>query len=601
MATISNTITLRDRMSSVIERISDRMRRLDRDARISGRTMTESAESMSNAFGNVGSKIVVLASAVQLLRDAADVIGKITAVADEYSSINARLGLILKNGESLVDIQNQVYASAERSRGSYAGMASAVAKIGQNSAKYFNNSNSEIIAFTELLQKSFTIGGASATEMASGLTQISQALSLGKLQGDEFNSIMENASVYGKAIRNEFSNLSDEEFGKLKEAGGITAGVMRNAMFNAAEDINKKFANIPITFSQAWVIAKDKALKALQPLMQRMTDWLSTGGAEKLTQILQQAADAAIILGNAILWIVDNWNTLKPLIEGAIALFIGWQVAVWLLNTSVFILSGAFATLFAELVVATGGLILIAAAIGAAILWVYKWIESVGGIKQAWAIVLDWLLTAWDNLRISGVALTGYLLDAFEFMGLGILKVFQMVVNSANTAVNAIIELLNNIPGVNISTIGKVTLADDFQAYAMEAAKSRAENVRNLQKEAAERSQARKDAYAPVQGPAEPTGAAGQQPDWAKFAGAGAPTGSSNDPINTKVKGDVTIADEDLKYMREMARVNFVNKFTTLRPSVRATFGDISKEVDIDGLVSHLADIIETSTNSALQ
>ena len=90
--------------------------------------------------------------------------------------------------ENLSQIQNQILASANDARASYTNMAASIAKMGTLAGKAFpdtmgNIDTDEIIKFTELMNKNFVVGGSSATEQASAMYQLTQAMAAGKLQG----------------------------------------------------------------------------------------------------------------------------------------------------------------------------------------------------------------------------------------------------------------------------------------------------------------------------------------------------------------------------------------------------------------------------------
>ena len=121
------------------------------------------------------------------------------AIVDEFTNTATRLDLINDGLQTQVELQNKIFAAAKRSRGAYTAMADAVAKMGLLAKDSFTNNN-ELIAFTELVQKSFKLSGASQSEQSSALLQLTQAMAAGRLQGDEFRSIMENAPMIADAI-----------------------------------------------------------------------------------------------------------------------------------------------------------------------------------------------------------------------------------------------------------------------------------------------------------------------------------------------------------------------------------------------------------------
>lgn len=150
--------------------------------------ISSKAESATSSIGRLVSGLLSLATA----KMAIDTI-------DSTVLTNSRLSMINDGGQTDKQLQNKIMQSANNSRSTYATTASNVAKLGLLAEDSFNN-NDELIRFAELLNKSFKVGGASTSEQEAGTYQLTQAMAAGKLQGDEFRSIMENAPLVAQAI-----------------------------------------------------------------------------------------------------------------------------------------------------------------------------------------------------------------------------------------------------------------------------------------------------------------------------------------------------------------------------------------------------------------
>lgn len=144
-------------------------------------------------------------------------VSKLVGLADTMTSTRARLDLINDGLQTTSELQGKIAESANRARASYTDTAAAVAKLGVLAGNAFG-SNDEMIAFAELMNKNFVIGGASQSEQSAAMYQLTQAMAAGKLQGDEFRSIMENAPLLAQAI----ADFTGKSKGELKEmsAGG---------------------------------------------------------------------------------------------------------------------------------------------------------------------------------------------------------------------------------------------------------------------------------------------------------------------------------------------------------------------------------------------
>src|SRR5690606_1387445 len=158
-------------------------------------------------------------------------------------------------------------------------------------------------------------------EQTAGMYQLTQAMAAGKLQGDEFRSIMENAPMLADAIA-KFTGKSKGELKEMSAKGEITADIIKAALFMAADDINKKFETMPKTFGDLLQQLKNEAFRAFQPVFQRWNQWLNSaqGAAvmQKLTQALYVAAQAADVLLGTLIWIVNtiqsNWSIIEPIL-----------------------------------------------------------------------------------------------------------------------------------------------------------------------------------------------------------------------------------------------------------------------------------------------
>lgn len=188
-------------------------------------------------------------------------IESITKAADTIASTKARLNLMNDGLQTTEQLNKMIYLSAQSARASYADTAAQVAKLGILAGDAFGSS-AEVIKFTELMNKAFVIGGTSANEASAAMYQLTQAMGAGKLQGDEFRSIMENAPLLATKIADAMGKTKDQ-LKELSSSGAITADVIRNALFKASDEIEKKFASMPVTFSQALTMMKNDAYMIL--------------------------------------------------------------------------------------------------------------------------------------------------------------------------------------------------------------------------------------------------------------------------------------------------------------------------------------------------
>lgn len=615
---ISTEITLRDSMSAKLESITKRVERvnavLSKTDTISdqvgmGAAYDAAADSISRADAQmnnfnqhqdeaankaekVQSKFERLVNTVKnlaIVRFASQFGKQILDLADTMTATRARLDLMNDGLQTTEELQSMIMASANRSRAAYQTTADAVSKMGIMAKDAFG-SNDELIKFTELINKQFTIAGTSAAGVDAAMLQLTQAMASGVLRGEELNSVFEQAPTIIQTIA-DYLDVPIGQIRAMAQEGQITSTVVKNAMLASADEINARFESMPMTFSQVWTIAKNVALNAFEPVIQT--------------------------IGAGANWIYENWSKISPVFYGLAAAAAAYAVALGIQTTATWIANGAAKEFFVTLL--TNPLFWIALAVGVVVAALYKMIQAVGGVKNAWEICKAALLVAWAALKVSffatynwianlvdklklcwqkaGVAIADYMGD----MKVNVLTVLQNMINGAISIINDFIGLLNKIPGVNIDLIEQVTFATTAAAENEAAKQSRANSLNQYEADIREAQVEREATYSAArQELADATSklsktyanarsqAAQSNSDAAVSWNADGSVDVGNvDSVGSvgKIDSDVNIADEDLKFLRDVAEMRYVQNFVTLTPTV-AMDAQISERVDLDDVVS---------------
>lgn len=536
-----------------------------------------------------------------LIRSAMTAIGvkKIVELADNMTTTRARLDLMNDGLQTTAELEDKIMASANRSRASYQATADAVSKMGIMAKDAFG-SNDELIAFSELINKQFTIAGTSAAGIDAAMLQLTQAMSSGVLRGEELNSVFEQAPTIIQTI----ADYLGVPIGKIREMaaeGQITSTIVKNAMLASADEINAKFEQMPMTFSQVWTIAKNAILEAFTPVL--------------------------TMIGQGAQWIYDNWSTIAPIFWGLAAAALGYAVALGIQTAATWIANGAAQTFFTTLL--TNPLFWIALAIGVVVAAIYKWVQSVGGIKVAWLIACNAILTAWSWVKIGFMTGVYWVMNLFNrlqltfatvstniqnFMGdmkAGVLTILQNMVNSAIDIVNGFISTLNKIPGVSIDLIDQVTFGTTAQLENQAAKQARADELAAYQKQI-DNQIAKRDAALntmkaearaeTAQREAEIAAARAESAEQRAAADGFDSNVGNVDTVGTvgSVDSDINIAEEDLKFLRDVAEMRFVQNFVTLTPTV-AVDAQISEKVDVDEVVNRIETKLEDEFAAAAE
>lgn len=285
----------------------------------------------SSTAGGLLGKIKGIASAYLGMKAVKGMVG----LSDTITQTDARLSMMNDGLQTTAELNDMIYASAQRSRGSYLATADAVAKLGLMAGDAFS-SNKEIIAFMEQVNKQFKIAGTSAAGIDAAMLQLTQAMGSGVLRGEEYNSILEQAPNIIQAI----AKYMDVPKGKLKEMaadGQITADIVKAAMFACADETNAKFESMPRTWSDIWTSMKNRAIKALDPVLTKINQLANSERVQRtvnglinafsaLSVILTSVFDGVCVVYN---FVADNWSWISPIIMGIVGALLLYKAAVF--------------------------------------------------------------------------------------------------------------------------------------------------------------------------------------------------------------------------------------------------------------------------------
>ena len=260
-------------------------------------------------------------------------------LSDQLASTTARLNLMNDGLQTTQDLQNMIYLSAERSRGSYQATANAVSKLGLMAGDAFGSSE-EIIAFMEQVNKQFRIAGTETAGIDAAMLQLTQAMGSGVLRGEEYNSILEQAPNIIQAIA-DYMEVPKGQLKDMAAEGQITADIVKAAMFAAADETNAKFESMPQTFSQIGTSFQNTALMAFQPVLAQMNEIANgdafqgfvNGGIEALSVVAGVALEIFDLMIGIAQVTGDNWSWLGPIVYGVAAALAAYVAVLTIYNT----------------------------------------------------------------------------------------------------------------------------------------------------------------------------------------------------------------------------------------------------------------------------
>ena len=619
--------------------------------------IVDGAHNADNAMSGLVDQVKALAGAYLGIQG----VSKLVQGADTFIGNTARLGLLVKEGEKVQDIQTKIYEASQRSLTNYNDMTNAVAQLGITAAHSFSG-NDEIIMFTEQLNKQFKIAGTSAQAQSAAMYQLTQAMASGRLQGDEFRSIMENAPLLAATVA-QHMNLT---FGQLREAsseGKITADIIKKALLNpeAVEKATKMFNEMPMTFGDLWTQVMNRVNRGLEPLYIRLREmWNNPDMQTFLTQMTNgfvNAINMGIGLFNTLAGIAsflyNNWSMIAPAVYLVVGALTAAKLASMAYNTVIGI-STALSTLYtAWLNMQTGGTFaataaqygLNAALLACPITWIVLGIAAIIAIIYAVvaainhfgdtsysvtgaiaAAVMTLVALIWNALVGLVTAMAQYL----DFWSDLVAGVVEFIYNAFTGGFDSIWDGAANLIGNLISSflqLGKVvtTIIDAmFGTDWTGGLKSLQDKVtkwgknenaltveKNLVSNKVKESGLGRMGYAETQSDAYQWGK-GKVQDIKDMFKVGDKTYSTMplDAMNgiagntaatadntKKLTEGINLADEDIELLKETARISFVNRFTTMTPQITATFGDVHETADTKAIMN----VIEKSVMDALE
>lgn len=597
MATLKAVFKLFDGYSNTIKGIIEKTEKATKTIRGSSKEndkynaslkATETAAtSASNGLGRLISMVGGLATAK-----------KVMDLTDTYSSTNARLSMITDNLTEQKALQKDIFDAANRSRGKYVDMANAAAKLKMLAGDNFG-SNQEAIAFAELLTKSLKVSGSGQAEQNSAFLQLTQAMTAGKLQGDEFRSIMENAPMVADAIAT-YMGKSKSELKELSSQGLITSDIIKGAMFAAADDINGKFSQMPMTFADIWNTMSNNAMNAFGPTLEKLNSMLNSNGARALLDTFNVGLQ---MTAGGVNQLIDAFVRGDPLIRTALSVA---AIMAGLWAGKMLLAAGATLAAHWPLLLIVAGVVLVMTALNAAGVTfadIFGFLGSLlGGFYAAGYDVVSGL---WNMF----ISFAEFLANVFNDPLAAVVNLF---VNMANSVLNILLGIAQAIDGVFGSNLAGIveTAKNGLQAWGDSFKSESYVSLDHMRMDAQDYAKTADtwetagsnlgdfldtwDFSNPFTATADTSGF-----DYNQFATVGNPAVIKG----TGKGGAVKVQnEEDLEWMRRLAERDYVARIAqnTLAPSIHVEFtGPIANEADTDSVMAHVAEQLKEIIASA--
>lgn len=489
---------------------------------------------IGNVFSRAMNPLTELVAGVYLLKSAIDEVGRLTTLGDNLMLNQARLNIVNDGLRTQEELSKAIYESTQRSRADYLATSRVIGRMGILAGQAFNN-NDELIAFTELVNKAFLVGGSTQQEQRAAMYQLTQAMASGRLQGDEMRTIRESAPLLKKAIQN-YMGLDDAAFKEAQKNGEITAEVIKNAVFASSDEIQNKFNEIPITFSQAMTMAGNSLLTNMEDIF----TGISTNGVSMIQTLVSNfdilAGILGYIAGVSLVILIRNLVAALPAAAALALSFIAMNWQVLLLVAAVMALFKLFLAFPEAFGVLIGGV----KALGTAFMNMVK-------------LVADYFLMLFNEIILRGM---NFVLDklgkekiqkveyfGMESVGLSYLEGYS---SGKKWAEDTGVKLDNFMTGMkntfnpNTSVLGGTVPkpVTDLDTVG---------EVKNIK------------------------------------------------------GGKINLDDNSIQWIKDAGAIEFVNRFTNMRPILKVNFGDVHQTADVNEIADAIADMVENAVTTSLE
>ena len=574
-------------------------------------------------------------------------------LSDNVTSVLSRLNLMNDGLRTTKELSEVIMKAAYESGAGYLDTAEAIAKMGLNAGSAFQ-SNDELIAFMEQINKTFAIGGASAVEQSNAMVQLSQAMAAGALRGEELNSILDGAPGIARNIE-KYMGWAEGSIKSYAEDGKVTADVVKNAMLSMAEETNEKFNSMPTTISRTFEKLKTLAIKSFTPVLQGINGLFNNSNADSILYqwgaVFQYIADRATVtietlktvlnseafqsfskdimtvfaaagatitfvfdsIVNGFDYVVQNWGTFQPILTGLAAALAIVTAAQWALNIAM----------------AVNPVTLIIAAIGALIVLFYKVVDHINKVKNTsisatgiiasvfaglFTVVKNAVVGVWNEIANVINFVYNFSKDTTSAIKVLLLDMADDVFASLQHIVQGFLSITRHMPKIPFVTEG-LEKADAFLTKHRNNAQQMSQKIKNEMNwqelmpklERTNVYDVMENVYLKVAGFG--TGFKEFMKDFNPFEGVESMNGllegilkntQNMSKDTSSIKSNMEMDKEDLEFIRTMANIKYGDKYVMPQVNIKmVNHNNIQSEMDLDGFfdkkVEEMANIVQMS------
>lgn len=592
------------------------------------------ASAVSSGFNTISDRCKMAytetLSFINLIEKGIGAISGLMSANDQVTSDIAKIGLFNYDPNmSNAQAYGMAYKAAENSRSDLSDTTNLINRI-MMSGVYGQEAGSlgSATRMAETLNKAMVIGGGTSEENKRALTQLSQGLSSGVLQGDELRSIREQSPYLAQVLAEGLAQVDDKfigtTVGDLKELGSqgqLTSDVVIKAFEAMQDQVDATFADkAPRTWAQG-IQSISNTIKVMTGYLQSMEG----GPLEKISELVWIIADyiksedgirllagiatALSVVGTVLNWVVqaaltgiswlmDNSNVLIAILVvlAAMAIVAGIQMAAaWIAATWPILLV----------------IVLIAAVIGVLQACGLSFSQIVGGICGGIMVVIAFFknlgLSVWEVIQNIGVFF-------YNLFAVDLPILVQEFVIFAINKISLLIDAISGVAGLlGFDVKNSQDLIADARSKQSEINSKRKDYVSDSAFKDGWVSDAYNTGYewgaGGVNSITDSLGnfteglasfMEGNDALYSQATGGGVNVAGGNLDSVGSIKNDVNIADEDIQLLRDMAARDYLLNLQQVTPVAHISFGDVRETADVNKIMDVIEDMVEEQMATSL-
>lgn len=308
-------------------------------------SVDQTAKKTSASFSSLGSGINAAFAGIS----AGAVVRQMVMMADSFTNLTARLGLVVAGTQNLNAVQEDLFNISQQTRNPLEATTDLYTRLAR-STQHLGTSQGALLSVTNSISKALTISGGSVQSTSAAMVQLAQGLQSGQLRGQELNSVLEQTPRVAQAIADGLK-MTIGQLRQYAEEGKLSADAVIGALLDQRETLDKEFGRLPSTVGQALTNVANSTQMFVGKVDQ------ATGASNSLAKTIQEVANKIYGMTGAVKGFEP---TLVSVIAGITAFATSTAVIAGLVA-----IGAAFTAISAPVLLIAGAIGLVAAGITA--------------------------------------------------------------------------------------------------------------------------------------------------------------------------------------------------------------------------------------------